>query len=200
MKRVTPAIGVGLLALVLSGCALLGAGSSSEPLDTYELSAPGEGNGGRRGRVQILIAEPSALKSLDGQNIVVEPAPGSVQFLKGAQWVDRLPRVVQARLAETFQHSGEFGGVGKPGEGLAIDYQIITDIRAFQISVAGGDEARIELFVRILNDRNGTVRAERTFRTSSVVSGSDNDAYAAALDRAFREAASEIVAWTAGII
>jgi len=193
-------VGVGLMALVLSGCALLGAGGSSDPLDTYELSASGQDNGGRRGGVQILIAEPSALKSLDGQNIVVEPAPGSVQFLKGAQWADRLPRVVQARLAESFQHSGEFGGVGRPGEGLAIDYQIITDIRAFQIRVGGGDNARVELFVRILNDRNGTVRAERTFRSNAVVSGSGNDAYAAALDRAFREAAAEIVDWTAGII
>lgn len=188
-----------LVALALPGCAVLGGGTP--PLDTYELSAatPSE-SGPRRARAQILIAEPSALKSLDSENIVIKPAPGEVQYLKGAQWADRLPKVVQARLAETFQSSGRLGGVGKPGEGLAIDYQVITEIRAFEIRLDGGDRANVELFVRILNDRNGTVRAAKTFSAQAGVSGTGNAAYAAALDRAFRTAADEIVDWTIGRI
>src|SRR6187431_3058078 len=84
------------LSVVLSGCALIGGGS--KPLDTYQLTAPatGTGDGGRGGR-QILIAEPSALKDLDGQNIVIQPSPGVIQYLAGAQWADRLPRIIQAR-------------------------------------------------------------------------------------------------------
>jgi cholesterol transport system auxiliary component len=120
--------------------------------------------------------------------------------LKGAQWADRLPRIVQARLAETFQRSGSFGGVGKPGEGLAIDYQVIAEIRAFEILVDGGQRANVELFVRLLNDRNGVVRASRSFATSMPVSGSGNDAYIRALDGAFGKAAIDIVAWTDSLI
>ena len=142
---------------------------------------------------QILVAEPSALKALDGQNIVIKPSPGVIQFLKGAQWADRLPRIVQARLAETFQRSGGFGGVGKPGEGLAIDYQVIAEIRAFEVRVDGGGRANVEIFVKLLNDRNGTVRASREFEASAPVSGDGNDAYVAALDQAFGSAAAEIV-------
>ena len=78
---------------------------------------------------------------------------------------------MQARLAETFQRSGSFGGVGKPGEGLAIDYQVIAEIRAFEVGVDGGEQADVELFVRLLNDRNGVVRASRTFNASAPVSG-----------------------------
>ena len=78
---------------------------------------------------------------------------------------------MQARLAETFQRSGSFGGVGKPGEGLAIDYQIIAEIRAFEVRVDGGERAEVELFVRILNDRNGVVRASKTFTASAPVLG-----------------------------
>ena len=128
------------LSILLSGCALLGGGS--KPLDTYELTAPAAGDGRGRSYRQILIAEPSALKALDGQNIVISPAPGNIQYLKGAQWADRLPKVVQARLAETFQRSGEFKGVGKPGEGLAIDYQVIVEIRAFEVRVDGAAQGR----------------------------------------------------------
>ncbi len=181
----------------LSGCALLG---GSKPLDTYELTAPAAGDGRGRSHRQILIAEPAALKALDGQNIVISPAPGNIQYLKGAQWADRLPKIVQARLAETFQRSGEFKGVGRPGEGLAIDYQVIVEIRAFQVRVDGGGSADVELFVRLLNDRNGTVRAEKTFTASAPLSGAGNAAYVQALDAAFGQVAVEIVDWTGGII
>ncbi|MET3790330.1 cholesterol transport system auxiliary component [Aquamicrobium terrae] len=183
-----------LLACTLAGCAALPGGGPA-PLDTFELSAASV-NSGSLSRRQILIAEPAALKAFDGQNIVIKPADGSIQYLKGAQWADRLPLIVQARLAETFQRSGRFAGVGKPGEGLAIDYQVITEIRAFDVQVAGGQKAVVELFVRLLNDRTGEVRAAQSFTASAPVSGSGNQAYVSALDRAFGDAAAQIVNWT----
>ncbi len=146
--------------------------------------------------MQILVAEPTALKALDGQDIVIKPSPGVIQYLKGAQWADRLPKIVQARLAESFQLSDRVGGVGRPGEGLAIDYQIIVDIRSFEIRLDGGARAEIELYARILNDRNGVIRASRTFTATAPVAGSGSDAFVAALDRAFAKAAVEIVDWT----
>lgn len=198
MKPVALTSGAVALSILLSGCALLGGGS--RPLDTYELTAPAAGDGRGRSYRQILVAEPSALKALDGQNIVIAPSPGVIQYLKGAQWADRLPRVVQARLAETFQRSGEFRGVGRPGEGLAIDYQVIVEIRSFEVRVDGGAQAHVELFVRLLNDRNGVVRAEKSFTAAAPVSGEGNDAYVSALDAAFGQAAVEIVDWTGRII
>lgn len=193
----TSLVALTLAAGLLSGCALL---RSPEPLDTYELTAPTSDSKRGGGRGQILIAEPSALKALDGQNIVIRPADGSIQYLKGAQWADRLPKIVQARLADTFQKSGAFSGVGKPGEGLAIDYQIITEIRGFEVRANGGGGAHVELFVRILNDRNGVVRASKSFTADAALSGSGNDAYVAALDRAFGKAASDIVHWADSLI
>jgi cholesterol transport system auxiliary component len=187
------------LALGLSGCALFPGGGPA-PLDTYELSAPSSPEHAARSKRQILIAEPGALKALDGENIVIKPVPGVIQSLKGAQWADRLPRIVQARLAETFQRSGSFAGVGKPGEGLAIDYQVIAEIRAFEISIDTNPRAQVELFVRLLNDRNGVVRSSRSFQASAPLSGSGNDAYVRALDNAFGQVAAEIVTWTDSLI
>ncbi|CDX26912.1 conserved exported hypothetical protein [Mesorhizobium sp. SOD10] len=181
------------LVLTLTGCAVLG--GRPTPLDTFELSAPSV-DVRAHSRRQILIAQPSALKALDSQNIVIRPSDRSIQFLKGAQWADRLPLIVQARLAETFQRSGSFAGVGKPGEGLAIDYQIIVEVRSFDVRVDGGEHADVDLFVRILNDRNGEVRASKNFTASAPVSGSGNAAYVGALDNAFGQAAKDIVRWT----
>ena len=186
-----------LLVLALAGCAALG--GKPAPLDTFELSAPSVDIHGHSRR-QILIAQPSALKALDSQNIVIRLSDRSIQYLKGAQWADRLPLIVQARLAETFQRSGSFAGVGKPGEGLAIDYQIIVEVRSFEVRVNGGEHADVDLFVRILNDRNGEVRAAKSFTASAPVSGKGNAAYAGALDDAFGQTAKDIVGWTDSVI
>jgi len=187
-------VGAVALALCLSGCAAL-PGGGPPPLDTFDLSAASI-SAHAHGRRQILIAEPAALKALDSQNIVIRTGSRSIEYLKGAQWADRLPVIVQARLAQTFQNAGAFAGVGKPGEGLAIDYQVISEIRAFGIRADRGEVAEVDLFVRLLNDRNGEVRAAREFHASAPVSGSGNKAYVEALDAAFGKAAADIVGWT----
>jgi cholesterol transport system auxiliary component len=77
---------------------------------------------------------------------------------------------------------------------------VIAEIRSFEVRVSGGERAVVELFVRLLNDRTGEVRAGQSFTASAPVSGTGNQAYVVALDRAFRDAATQIVGWTAGII
>src|SRR5690606_16061200 len=145
---------------------------------------------------QILIPEPAALKSLDSEQVVIRVSPSEIQYLARSQWGDRLPRLVQSKLVEAFENSGRLGGVGKPGQGLAIDYQVVTNIRAFEVDTSGADVARVEISVKILNDRNGTVRAQQVFSANAAVSGSDNRAFIAALDRAFAKVAGEIVEWS----
>ncbi|WP_292895903.1 MULTISPECIES: ABC-type transport auxiliary lipoprotein family protein [unclassified Nitratireductor] len=189
---------IALLALggVLSGCAALPGGGPA-PVDAFDLTTPSVSQDGRRvSRKQILVTEPTAIKMLDGQDIVVKTSSGAIQYLGGVRWADRLPRIVQTRMADLYQRSGRFGGVGMPGEGLAIDYQILADLRAFNVRVDGQDRAEVEIFVRILNDRNGVVRASRIFSASVPVSGNGGQAFASALDRAFGTAMAGLVDWT----
>lgn len=184
-----------LLALAVSACA------SAKKLDTFDLSSPSpEITSSKKQGRQILIAAPSALKALDGENVVVRSGPNSISFLKGAQWADRLPNIVQSRLVQAFESTGRLGGVGRPGDGLAIDYQVISNIRTFNIDASAGETAVVEIAVKLLNDKNGTVRASRVFRSSAPVSGAGNASYIAALDRAFDEATSDIVKWTLSAI
>ena len=185
-------------ALAISGCAALPGGGPA-PLDTFDLQAVNvESTAARRSRVQLLVAEPTALKTIDSENIVIRPTGATLEYLRGAQWADRLPRLVQAKLVEALQGSGRFGGVGKPGEGLAIDYQLLTEVRAFGIRLDGTPRAEVRLHVKLLNDRNGVVRAERTFSAEAAMNGTGNNAYVAALDRAFADVTRQIVGWTLG--
>ena len=182
---------------MLGGCVVSG-GNASIP-DTFTLSQQDVeiSQKARNSRRQILIAEPVALKTLDSDQVVVRTSPSAVQYLADAQWNDRLPRVFQSKLAQAFETSGLVGGVGLPGEGLAIDYQIVTSIRAFEINVASPRSAVVSISVKVLNDRNGVVRAQRIFGSEVTAAGTGNDDYIAALDLASTIVTRDIVAWAA---
>lgn len=180
-----------LLGAILAGC---GGGAKNDTFDLSVSPSPVTQARSLKGR-QLLVAEPTALKALDSENIVVRLSNSEVQYLANSQWSDRLPRMVQSKLVEAFQDTGRLGGVGRPGQGLAIDYQVVTDIRAFEVDTKN-NVANIEISVQLLNDRNGTVRAQDVFRASARVSGTGNANFVKALDSAFAAASREIVAWT----
>jgi len=180
-----------LIAGLLVGC-------GTTPLDTFNLSAPKPAvSSPSRKNLQLLVPTPSALKALDSENIVVSSAPGSIEYLKGAQWGDRLTNIVQSRLVQAYENTGVFGGIGRPGDGLAINYQILTDLRMFGVQAYGSPKsAVVELTVRLMNDKTGEIRATRVFRNAVPVGGGANADYVKAMDAAFDRTVSEIVSWT----
>lgn len=188
-------VGSALVSL-LAGCAGFPFGKT--PPDTYEISAPAHLRAAAPAahRRQLLIPTPSALKALDSNQIVVRTSPSAIQYLSKSQWSDRLTSMVQARLIQAYEETGKVGGVGRPGDGLAIDFRILTDIRAFNVSTVGSPLATVDISVRILNDRNGVVVDQRDFRATSPVIGSGNPAFVTALNRAFDQTLGEIVGWT----
>lgn len=196
--RVTGAWRSALIFMLAAGIA--GCGTRAAVNDTFNLSASPIVDGRASTSKQILVPEPSALKALDGDQVVIRLSGSELQYLARAQWSDRLPKMVQAKLVQAFEDSGKIGGVGKPGQGLAIDYQLITEIRAFEISTEGPDMAVVEIFAKILNDRNGTVRTQKAFRATAGVNGAGSTAFIKALDQAFASVSAEIVIWTLGSI
>jgi cholesterol transport system auxiliary component len=190
-RLLASAIALPMLLVTLAGC-------GTAPNDTFDLTAvstPVSTTASARNR-QLLIADPSALKALDSEQILVRLSGSEVQYLSKSQWSDKLTRVVQAKLVEAFEDTGRLGGVGKPGQGLAIDYQLISDVRAFEIATGGGDRGVVEISVKLLNDRNGSVKAQKVFRAEAPSSGGGSSAYVNALDQAFGRVTGEIVAWT----
>ena len=195
MARCTTAMKAAILVpLLVAGLTSCGSKAAN---DTFDITAAPnvESNAPARKR-QLLVADPSALKALDSEQVLVRVSSSEVRYLSKSQWSDKLTRMVQAKLVETFENTGKLDGVGKPGQGLAIDYQLVTDVRAFEIDTVGGDRGVVEISVKLLNDRNGAVKAQKVFSASEPASGSSNEAYIRALDRAFGRVSSEIVTWT----
>ncbi len=142
----------------------------------------------------MLITEPSALKSLDSEKIVIKPSPSTIEYLSKARWSDRLPKVIQAKLVETFENTGRAKAVGKPGDGLLIDYQIVSDLRAFELDLVT-DTAKVALSVKLISDKSGRINRARIFTATITAFGNSNQEIIDSLDAAFDAVAVELVAW-----
>jgi cholesterol transport system auxiliary component len=186
-------IGALALAVVLGGCA-----SSSSPDAYYGLTAPtasdvASRSGGRS--IQLLVPPPRALQALDTVSIaVVDTGPVYTYFPKAA-WTDTLPKVLQAKIVQTLENTRGLRGVGLPGEGLLIDYQLQTDLRSFELHVDGQDRAVVELMARLVNDRNGRTKASRVFRAEVPASGVAVGDAVKAMNAAADGVLSELAAW-----
>lgn len=179
------------LALVLAGCA-----GGRPPNALYDLSAratPGEGRA--RLSTQVLVPEPRAIRALDTDSIAVRPSPQTLSYYGGAQWADRLPKLVQVALVQSLEDSGRVRAVGLPGEGLLINYQIPIEIRAFELRTDGRSRAFVEVAVKILNDTNGQVVGSRVFTAEAPAASDTVGPAVAALDRALKQVLDEMVPW-----
>ena len=134
------------------------------------------------------------MQTLDSDRIIVKDSTGALSFLGGGQWADRVPRLVQTRLIQTFENGSRLGAVARPGERIVPDLQLNTDIRSFNIDAASG-AAVVEITAKLVGDRTGKVQRARLFQARVPASASDGPAAAQALDRALSQVLIEIVRW-----
>ena len=179
------------LGLVLSGCILLTPPASR----TFDLSAPTEISKLRGRAGQLLIVEPGALQALAGNGIVVRPSASELNYFPRAQWADTLPRLVQVKLQESFEATGRTQAVGKPGDGLVIDYQILSNLRSFEFD-AITQSAVVDISIKLVNDRTGQVAGSREFSASAFAPTDSIEDAVFAIDEAMDTVISDIVRWT----
>jgi cholesterol transport system auxiliary component len=180
-------------AFVIAGCSAVG--GSKGPPPTYDLTAPtGFPPAGRAARGQLVIPEATTLSALDSDKIVVRPADGAIAALTDAQWSDRLPKLVQTRVIQAFENAARLRAVGRPGDRIAADYQLLLDIRAFEIAVGSGPAAEVEISAKIVGDSSGRIMATRVFR-ATVPGPTQGPEAMAALDQAFGRVVTDMVLW-----
>ena len=183
-------------ALGFAGALGLAACGGGAPSATFDLSALPPGGTLRGSARQLVVAEPVAGQALDSDRIVIRPAEGEIAYLSGAQWADRLPRLVQTRLIQSFENTRTVKLVGRPGDRLAADRTLETEIRAFEINVRSG-EAVVEITAKLLDDRSGRLVATQVFGLRAPSGGTGGRAATAALDGVLAQVMRAIAVWTA---
>jgi cholesterol transport system auxiliary component len=172
--------------------------STATPVPTYDLIAPRDFGHVRPARGLLAIAVPTALQALDTEKIMVEPSPGAVTYASDAQWSDRLPRLLQARIVETFENGTRIRTVARAGDRVSADAQLVTDIRQFSIQIGNvGKEAVVELSVKIIGERGGRIAAANVFYARVPADSANSAAAVSALNDALSRVLVDLVRWTA---
>jgi len=188
-----PATKARLTALMLVTGAML-AGCGGPTPTTFDLSAPsGFGKVGGS-RAVMVVAEPTTVQALDSDRVIVRDSSGALSFVGGAQWADRIPALVQARLIQTFENASRVGSVSAPGQRIQPDVQLNTNIRSFNIDAASGT-AVVEITARIVGDQSGKIQRARLFSARVPAPSVDGAGATHALDRALSQVLIEIVRW-----
>jgi len=189
------------LAVSVSACSggVLGGlvGTGNNPTPTFDLSAPTNfGTLPGRARGLLAVEQPTALQILDTEKVVIAPTPGEVAYLPDAQWVDRLPKLLQARIVQTFENSSRIRAVAKTQDRVSADYLLVVDVRQFGIQAYDGPTANVELSVKIVYQRGGRIAAATVLSSRVAASGSSGSAATLALDQAFSDVLVQMVKWT----
>lgn len=177
------------------GAALMLSACGGSVLDSYSLVAPKQLSG-RASSQQMIVTEPVATLPYDSERIVVRTGVDGVAYLKGAQWVERLPRHLQAMMVQAFENARLLKSVGRPGDRFVADVSLNTDIRRFDIDVTT-NEAVIEISAKVVREGSGRIVAARIFTARAAGSAADGRTASSALNGALEQVLREMVAWAA---
>jgi phospholipid/cholesterol/gamma-HCH transport system substrate-binding protein len=193
----------GKLDNIVAGLDRMTGGGTPTQKVTYDLRAPANlGPANKTVKGQLAIPEPTAVVMLETQRMLFSPAPAKDDpGFAEAQWADSIPKLLQARLIESFENYDIAHAPLRSTDGVQFDDQLVIDIRRFQISTDTEPTADIALSARIL-DKDGKVLASRLFEQSQKLDRVEPTAAAAAaaFSNAFGRIAKDVIAWTVEVL
>lgn len=179
------------LTVSLAGCASILPGGTVTTI--YDLAIPDVGRTG----LGAIVAVPgaTAVRVLETDRIAVRPTGLTYAFYPDATWTDALPALVQARTVQAFEDASALTNVARSSDGLAARYQLLLDIRAFELISGPPATARVSISAKLLDLGSGRVVAARIV-SSDVAAASDvADDAVEALNVAFEDTIQGVVSW-----
>ena len=94
-----------------------------------------------------------------------------------------------------FENAGFGGSIGRAAEGLTGDFQLLVDLRSFQIVADAKPTAKVAFGAKIL-DSGGKIVGSKLFEVNAPAAAVDAPGATTALNAAFGDAAKQLVIWT----
>ena len=174
---------------------MTGGGPAKAPLPMYDLAAPTSFPPLKKISAGLTVAEPTAVVMYDSQRVLLQGKDGGFTFLEDAQWSDSLVKLVQAKLVQTYENAQLFASVGRPLEGVAPEDQLLVDIRSFSVSASPSPSADVAIGAKLAS-ADGKIVAERVFHRSVPIATLAAPDVVSALNGAFIDVETDLVAWT----
>lgn len=179
---------------------LAGTGAAKQGPTVYDLAAatafpPSE----KAIKAQLVVPDPNALILFDSQKILIRSDAGTYSSIDNAQWADNLPKLIQARIVQSFENAHQLSAVSRPLDQLAAEYRLELSVQSFQITAGEAPKAAVALTARLVSDK-GAVAGARSFTFAVPAKSTAAPDAVAALNEAFAHVAADIVTWTIGAI
>ncbi|MGE0751409.1 MAG: ABC-type transport auxiliary lipoprotein family protein [Variibacter sp.] len=179
---------------IVDGLARLTGATPAPTPKLYDLSAVTVRASGPLPEKQLVVGEPTSVIALDTRKIVTLAADGEQQAVPDAQWTDNIPKLVQSRIIQSFENA-DFMKVSRPLDNISSEFQLVLDVRNFQIIAGDKPTATVEIVAKLL-DKDGQIRAGNVFRAAHAAPESAGAAAAvAALNIAFGKVTTALVPW-----
>lgn len=180
---------------IVAGVERMTGGGSKAQNVTYELGAGKTFPNFEKPAMGLLVIQyPTASAALGQDKILIRDGGELKPFAPDAKWSDMLLEEVQSSFVQSFENAGFLGQVSRPVEGVTGDFQLLTDIRNFEVLAGSPAAGDVEFSAKVLNSEGHIVGA-RVFRASRPMQSEDAAGAAGALDAAFGSTLPDLVVW-----
>jgi cholesterol transport system auxiliary component len=148
---------------------------------------------------QLVVEEPFAAGGLDTHRIAIFTTPYEVKYYPEARWSERVPRLVQTLLVESFENTGRIVSVGRQSVGLRSDFNLKSELREFQAELkdaSGVPEVVIALNAKLVSQTRHQIVASNNFSRRMKAKNSSLLAVVEAFDDALGKVLRDTVVWT----
>ena len=173
---------------------LTGSGAPKKGPPIYDLAAATDVPAATPLKGQVAVPDPNAIILFDSPKILVRSAAGTYSSIDNAQWADNLPKLVQARIVQSFENAHQLGEVSRPLDQVAAEYRLEIGIRSFYLEPQPSPKATVEITARLVSDKG--IAGAKLFSASAAAKSADAADAVAALNAAFTDVEKQIVAWT----
>jgi phospholipid/cholesterol/gamma-HCH transport system substrate-binding protein len=189
----------GALDSIVSGLVkMTGGGEPAIPKTIYDISIPRDFAPPKKPlNEQLVMPTPTAILQLDTQRFLLAPNKELPGF-SNAQWADSIPKMLQVKLIQSFENY-DVAHAPLRSDNPGANFQLLVDVRSFQINTDDELTAEIGFSARILN-KDGQVVASRLFQQRKKLDKPDPASAVAAFSDAFANAATDLITWTAGAL
>lgn len=145
---------------------------------------------------RLALARTRASGPLTTPRIMVLPTPTAIEVYPLAEWSEPPVMLVEDALMQAFETDGRVAELQRSGAALGRDFELTSELRAFQLELADGPVAVLRLRVDLVRYPEGRLVASRVFEERVPARGQQVADAVAALGESLDASLPQVVDWT----